>query len=188
MDGRLTMITMHAQDVLALGVGLAAARLVFGLGLAAHGAQKLFGWFGGYGLEGTGSFFESLGFRPGPLFAGLAGLGELGGGLLTAAGLLGPVGPALIILVMTVAMLAVHRPNGFFASNNGVEMPLLFAAGALALVMTGPGPVSLDALLGLQGLWTPAAAWISVAVAVASALGNLGLRRPAAGAEQPARG
>src|SRR2546428_533738 len=83
--------------------------------LAAHGAQKLFGWFGGYGLAGTGGFFAGLGFRPGVLFALAAGLGELGGGLLTAAGLFGPVGPALIILVMLVAILAVHWPHGFFA-------------------------------------------------------------------------
>jgi hypothetical protein len=76
------------------------ARLILGLGLAAHGAQKLFGWLGGYGIKGTGGFFESLGFFPGPLFALAAGLGELGSGLLTAVGLLSPVGPGLIIVVI----------------------------------------------------------------------------------------
>src|SRR5690242_16864534 len=76
-----------------MDAGLLIARLIVGFGLSAHGAQKLFGWFGGHGLKGTGGFFESLGFRPGVLFALAAGLGELGGGLFTAAGFLGPLGP-----------------------------------------------------------------------------------------------
>jgi len=180
------MNASYADATMSVAAGLLAVRLVLGLGLASHGAQKLFGWFGGHGLEGTGGFFESLGFRPGTLFAGMAGLGELGGGLLVATGLLGPIGPALAILVMAVAMLAVHRPNGFFASENGVELPLLYAAGALGLAATGPGALSLDALLGLGGAWTPAATWIAVAGAVAAALGNLALRQPAGSAGQAA--
>ena len=83
---------------------LLIARLLLGGALFAHGAQKLFGWFGGYGVKGTGGFMESLGFRPGPMFAIAAGLGETGGGLLTALGLGGPIGPALIIMVMIVAI------------------------------------------------------------------------------------
>src|SRR5207244_9444618 len=79
---------------------LLIARLIIGLGLAAHGMQKLLGWFSGYGLKGTAGFFESIGFRPGVLFALAAGLGEVAGGLLTAAGLFGPIGPSLIITVM----------------------------------------------------------------------------------------
>src|SRR6266571_3774482 len=102
------------------------ARLIIGLGLAAHGTQKLLGWFSGY-LKGTAGFFESIGFRPGILFALAAGLGEVGGGLLTAAGLLGPIGPSLIITVMVVAIVAVHLPNGFFAQTNGYELALLYA-------------------------------------------------------------
>jgi putative oxidoreductase len=74
-----------------MDAGILIARLIVGLAIAAHGAQKLFGWFGGHGLKGTAGFFESLGFRPGIFFALAAGLGELGGGLLTAAGFLGPV-------------------------------------------------------------------------------------------------
>ena len=104
-----------------MSAGFLIARLILGLALAAHGAQKLFGWFGGYGLAGTGGFFAGLGFRPGVLFALAAGLGEVGGGLLAAAGLFGPVGPALIVLVMLVAILTVHWPHGFFASSNGVD-------------------------------------------------------------------
>src|SRR2546428_9396740 len=87
--------------------GLLLARLVIGLVMAAHGAQKLFGWFGGYGIAGTGNFFESIGFRPGRLFAALAGLCAFGGGLLLALGLLRPIGPALILSVMILAALSV---------------------------------------------------------------------------------
>src|ERR1700704_1759355 len=102
-----------------MSVALLLARLFFGLAIAAHGAQKLFGWFGGYGIAGTGGFFETLGFRPGKLFAKLASLGEITGGLLTVLGLLGPVGPALMISVMIVAALSVHRTHGLFAATNG---------------------------------------------------------------------
>src|SRR5205814_7539283 len=86
-----------------MDTGLLIARLVFGLLMAAHGAQKLFGWFGGHGLAGTAGFLESLGFRPGRVFATAASLAELAGGLLAALGLLGPIGPALIVSVMIVA-------------------------------------------------------------------------------------
>ena len=94
-----------------MDAGLILARLVIGPLMAAHGAQKLFGWFGGYGLTGTGGFFESLGFRPGRLFAATAGAAEMAGGVLVALGLLGPIGPALVVSVMVVAALSVHWPN-----------------------------------------------------------------------------
>jgi putative oxidoreductase len=86
-------------------------RLAFGLAIAAHGAQKLFGWFGGHGIRGTGGFFEAIGFRPGFPFAIAAGLSELGGGVLIAAGLLTPVGGAAVMSAMLVAMLSVHVKN-----------------------------------------------------------------------------
>src|ERR1700722_9177391 len=95
-----------------ISLGLLLIRLI-GLGFATHGAQKLFGWFGGYGLAGTGGVFESIGVRPGRFFAAAAGVGELAGGLLIALGLGGPIGPMLVIAVMVVAALAVHLPNGF---------------------------------------------------------------------------
>ena len=98
-------------------------RLV-GLGFAAHGAQKLFGWFGGYGLAGTGGYFEGMGWRPGRVFAAVAGLGEFLGGLLLFLGLGGPIGPMLIIAVMVVAAVSVHWPAGWFAPK-GVELPVL---------------------------------------------------------------
>lgn len=157
--------------------GLLVARLVLGLLMAAHGAQKLFGWFGGYGLTGTAGFFEQLGFRPGRLFATAAALGEVGSGLLVALGLLGPIGPALMISVMIVAA-SVHWSNGVFAQNNGYEVPLLYAAGAVALALTGPGRFSLDALLGISSLWTPAIALIALTVGIIGGFGNVAIRRP----------
>src|SRR5689334_5869231 len=128
-----------------LNGGLALARLVFGLLMAAHGAQKLFGWFGGYGLNAVSGYFESLGFRPGRFFAVAAGAAELGGGLLTAAGFLGPIGPALIVVVMIVAAATVHRGHGVFAATNGFEVPLLYGTFAAAIALAGPGAYSLDA-------------------------------------------
>src|SRR2546425_2119453 len=105
---------------------LLIARLIIGLGLAAHGMQKLLGWFSGYGLKGTAGFFESIGFRPGVLFALAAGLGEVAGGLLTAAGLFRPPCPPLIITVMVLAIVARPPPNGCFAQTNGDEVARLY--------------------------------------------------------------
>jgi putative oxidoreductase len=160
-----------------LTVGLLLARLVFGLAMAAHGAQKLFGWFGGYGLAGTGGFFEGLGFRPGKRFALAAGLSEFSGGVLVALGLLGPVGPALIVSVMLVAMVTVHLKNPFFASTNGIEVPLLYSATAVALALTGPGRLSLDAALGLESLWSSDVALIALALGILGGVANLVLFR-----------
>ena len=170
-----------------MDIALFVARLILGLGLAAHGTQKLFGWLGGYGVKGTGGFFESLGFRPGPPFAIAAGLGELGGGLLTAVGFLGPVGPALMVLVMVVAILSVHWSQGFFAENKGMELPLMYATGAFVLAFTGPGAYSLDRLLGLSALSGARTAWLAVALALLLALINVGFRCPAAAARSAPR-
>jgi putative oxidoreductase len=131
-------------------IGILIVRVLFGMMIAAHGSQKLFGAFGGYGLEGTGRYFETLGFRPGVMFAAMAGLSELVGGFLLALGLFTPVGAAVVLATMCVAMFSVHLKNGFFAANNGIEMPFLFAAAALGVAFTGGGTYSLDALLGLR--------------------------------------
>jgi putative oxidoreductase len=160
-----------------MDLGLLVARLVLGPLMAAHGAQKLFGWFGGHGLSGTGGFFESLGFRPGRLFALAAGLAEVGSGILVALGLLGPVGSALMLCVMTVAIVSVHWRNGVFAMSNGVEVPLLYATGAVALAFTGSGAFSLDRALGIALLWNPALSAAALAVGVLGAVANLALRR-----------
>ncbi|HEX6216450.1 MAG TPA: DoxX family protein [Vicinamibacterales bacterium] len=158
-----------------MDTGLLIARMVLGLLMAAHGTQKLFGWFGGYGLAGTGGFFEQLGFRPGRFFAAAAGTTEVLGGLLVATGLLGPLGPALIVSVMVVAIATVHWPHGLFAQNNGIETPLLYAVGAVALALTGPGAYSLDALLRLS--WSGEIAWIALALGVLGGMANLAIRK-----------
>lgn len=158
-----------------MDTGLLIARMVLGLLMAAHGTQKLFGWFGGYGLAGTGGFFESLGFRPGRFFAAAAGATELSAGLLVALGLLGPLGPALIVSVMIVAMATVHWQHGLFAQNNGIEVPLLYAAAAVAIALTGPGAYSLDALLGLG--WPAAVIWTALALGALGGAANLAVRK-----------
>jgi len=133
-----------------MSIGLLILRLVVGLSLAAHGAQKLFGWFGGYGLAGTGQFLEQLGFRPGRLYAAQAGIAEVAGGLFLAAGFLTPVAAAAVVAVMLVAAVSVHIEKGFFAHNGGYEYTLVLAGAAVALAFTGPGALSLDQALGIS--------------------------------------
>ena len=158
--------------------GLLIARIVFGLLIAAHGARKLLGWFGGPGLTAATGMFDSLGFRPGRFFALAAAGSEITSGILVATGLFGPVGPAVMLSVMVVAALSVHMPNGLFNSSNGIELPLLYATAAAALTLTGPGRYSLDALLGLTPVWSGGLAWTALALGVAAGLANLALRRP----------
>ncbi len=162
-----------------IGSGLLVARVVLGSLMVAHAGQKLFGWLGGYGLRATGEFFEQLGFRPGRLFATAASVGELTSGLLVALGFLGPIGPALMISVMLVAALSVHWTNGLFATSNGIEVPLLYATGALGFALVGPGPYSLDAVLGTSSGWTPTITFAVLAAGVGGGLANLAFRRPA---------
>ncbi len=158
--------------------GLFLIRIVVGMLMAMHGAQKLFGWFGGYGLAGTAGYFESLGFKPGHMYASAAGLGEFTSGILVALGLLGPIGPALMLAVMIVAMASVHWNNGLFATNNGVELPMLYGAAGAGLALTGFGALSFDAVLGLSAYWTPALASTALLVAIAGGLVSLAVRRP----------
>ena len=144
MTGRRLLLTMGTRDI-----ALLASRAVLGGYLAAHGAQKLFGTFGGHGIEPTAAAFERLGLRPGRVTATAAGLSELGGGLLTMAGLASPVGPAAIAGTMAVAG-ATHRAAGPFAANRGYELPATNLAAAIALAAAGPGRYSLDSLTGLR--------------------------------------
>jgi putative oxidoreductase len=160
-----------------LDVGFLIARVLVGLLIAAHGSQKLFGWFGGGGLDATGEFFGQLGFRPARLFATAAALGELYSGLLIAMGLFGPVGPALLLAVMIVAAISVHWRNGLFATNGGIELPLLYSIAAVRFALTGPGRYSLDAAFGLRWAWAPTAIWIAIIAGVVGGVVNLALRR-----------
>lgn len=148
-----------------MSIGLLVLRLVVGLIIASHGAQKLFGWFGGPGLDGAGRFMESVGFSPGRRSALLAGLTEAGAGLLLALGLATPVAAAGIVGVMAVAAGALAK-NGFFVQKGGFEYTFVLGAAALVLAFTGPGALSGDALLGttLAGVrWGLAAAVLGLA-------------------------
>ena len=169
-----------------MATALLVARLLLGGALFGHGTQKLFGWFGGYGLKGTGGFMESLGFRPGTLFAAAAGLSEASGGLLTALGLGGPIGPALIIMVMIVAILTVHLPNGFWQAKNGYELSTMNIAGALTLAFAGFGAFSFDGALGIGEIWTDTTRWLVIGAATLAALANVAVRRTAHSAQPTA--
>jgi len=132
---------------MSIALGLLIVRLVIGLTFAGHGAQKLFGWFGGYGPKGTGGWMESVGIKPGVLMAVLSGLMELIGGLLFAAGLFTEVGAALIVLTMLGAIVKVHGRNGYWATSNGYEYNLMLIAVAVGVALIGAGAYSLDALI-----------------------------------------
>ena len=164
-------------DLPTVSIGLLLLRVVVGLIMAAHGAQKLLGWFGGYGLRGTGEFFVQLGFQPGPAFAAAASISEIISGLLVTFGFLGPIGPALMISVMIVAAVTVHWEHGLFAGTNGIEIPLLYAAAALGLALTGYGQYSLDAWLGIAGRWNTTFTWVVLALGIIGGFANVALRR-----------
>jgi len=161
-----------------MDIALLIIRVVLGLAIARHGAEKLFGWFGGYGIAGTAGFFEQLGWRPGKLFVLGAIGGELGGGLLTIFGLGGPIGPALIIMVMLVAIFAVHLSKGFSQAKGGYELNTLYIAAALAPAFD-LGAYSLDRAFGLTILTSATAVWATLGVAVLLAIANLLARKPA---------
>ena len=131
-------------------LGWPMVRIITGLLLIPHGAQKLFGWFGGHGLAATGQFFDSaLGMSPGILWAGLAGSVEFFAGLALVLGILTRPA-ALAVAVLLFVALTVHIPAGFFWTNGGIEYPLMWAVLALAIFLKGGGAYSLDARLGLR--------------------------------------
>jgi len=160
-----------------MNLGLFILRLVVGFMMAGHGSQKLFGWFGGHGLQGTAGYFEVLGFRPGRLFAALAAVTEFFSGLLVAFGFLGPIGPALMTSVMVVAIYSVHWKNGLFAATNGVEVPLLYAVSGIALALIGAGAYSVDAALGVASNWTVGTNIVALGFGIAGAIATLMLRQ-----------
>jgi len=158
-------------------LGLLAARLALGLGLASHGTQKAFGWFGGPGPQGAAGFMESLGLKPGETFATAASYNEIASGMMIALGLGGPLGPAGAISTMLVAAETVHKPNGFFAGKGGVEVNVLYSAGALALASAGYGALSVDHLFGLdRKLHHPVVTALALGGGIAAAYLILGQR------------
>jgi len=153
-------------------VGLLLLRLGTGGVLAAHGAQKLFGWFGGGGIVGTGQFMESVGYRPGKASATAAGLAEAGGGALLALGLATPAAGAAAAGAMAGAA-ALHAPNGFFAQEGGYEYAASLGLTATSLAIAGPGRLSLDAALGnlVNRRWMVPVAFAATAAVTALVVG-----------------
>jgi putative oxidoreductase len=158
-----------------MDAGLLILRAVVGVVLVGHGAQKLFGWFGGAGPRKTGAFFALLGYRPGVLFAIIAGLSEIAGGALLASGFLTPFAGAVVIGVMLNAASAL-RGRGPWAANGGWEYTVVLAAVGACLSLTGPGTVSVDHVVGFE--WSIAWRVAGVALGVGAAGAALLLRRP----------
>jgi putative oxidoreductase len=153
-------------------LGLLVLRIVVGLLFMGHGAQKLFGWCGGHGLDGTAGFFEkSIGLRPGRLHAAGAGLAEFGGGVLLLLGLLSPLAATALIATMVVAIATVHGAKGPWNTEGGFEYNLVLIAVAFAVAAAGPGNWSLDHALGLD---LSGAGW-GLAALAAGILGGLSM-------------
>jgi putative oxidoreductase len=162
-----------------MDIAFLIVRLILGLSFMAHGTQKLFGWFGGGGITGTGDFFAGLGFRPAKQFAAAAALCETLGGFLTLIGAGGALGPVLIVIVMLTAIGSVHYTRGFFVSNGGWELNTAYIAAAIAVAFAGNGAYSLDGWLGIRFLTDHTQVAYAFAAAVVVAAINLLARRPA---------
>ncbi|MER5936880.1 MULTISPECIES: DoxX family membrane protein [unclassified Streptomyces] len=172
-------------------LGLLLLRLSAGGVLAAHGTQKLFGWFGGHGIEGTGQFMEQVGYRPGKASAMAAGLAEAGGGTLLALGLATPLAGAAAAGGMAGAA-AVHAPNGFFAQEGGYETAATLGLAAAGIAVAGPGRLSLDHAMGhlFDRGWMVPTALAATAAVTALVVGarNRRLDRPEKGDGDPLEG
>jgi putative oxidoreductase len=146
------MNTQNIKKLLSTQAGLAALvlRVPVGIILIAHGAQKLFGWFGGYGLEGTGQWMASIGLEPGYLMALMAGSAEFFGGIALVLGLLTRPAALVVAFTMVVAIVTTHLSNGLFMSNNGYEYALTLLAASLALMVQGGGSLSADKQLSTR--------------------------------------
>ncbi|MBV8160085.1 MAG: DoxX family protein [Acidimicrobiia bacterium] len=166
--------------------GLLVLRLVVGALFIGHGTQKLFGWFGGHGVEGTGGFLESLGYRPGTRYAVLGGVAEAGGGLLLVLGLLTPLAAAAVIGMMINAIFAVHVDKGAWNQDGGYEYPLVLAVAAGAIALGDGGTAAVDRLLGLNlgGLL----GWLGILVGIIAGVVAANMRRELESDEEQERG
>jgi putative oxidoreductase len=164
---------------ISLSLGLLVLRLVVGLTLAAHGAQKLFGWFGGSGLAKMTQGMQAQGLKPGWFWTAIAILGELGGGLSFALGFLTPLGAAGIFGAMFMAAFKSHWKNGFWNNKRGLEYPLALLTASLTIGLTGPGSYSLDALFGIN-LPSPLLFCVLAAAALLVDVVGMVISRPAA--------
>ncbi len=161
-----------------ISLGLLVLRVMIGLLLAGHGAQKLFGWFGGHGFAGTVGFLQAQGFKPAGFWTLLGVLGEFAGGLLLALGFLSPLGAIAIFASMLMAVLKFHWKQGLWSTQGGYEYPLVLAILGLVLGWLGVGSYSLDALLGIA--LPQAIFWIGVVAAIiVDVIGLLTSRQPA---------
>jgi putative oxidoreductase len=146
-----TVLVLRREEASVLrDIGLLLLRLTLGGLLAGHGAQKLFGWFGGPGLQGTAGWLESLGLKPGKLWALGAAMSEFGGGTLTALGFFEPLGPIATMAAMVMATATAHKGKPIWVTSGGAELPVTDMAAALSLVLSGPGRFSLDKVFGIR--------------------------------------
>ncbi len=162
-DWRREMFKKTSRKEAFMTLGRLALRMAVGGFFVGHGTQKLFGWFGGGGLEKTGQGFQAMGLAPGRRNALGAGLAEAGGGALLLAGLATPMAAAALIAVMTTAIRTVHLKNGPWNTNGGYEYPVVMIATLLALADAGPGALSLDDALGIERHGAP---WLATALAL----------------------
>jgi putative oxidoreductase len=165
-------------------LGITVLRLLVGGLFMGHGLQKLMGWFGGSGPDATGEMFHSIGLRPGKVHATAAGAAETAGGAMLATGFLTPLGASMITGTMTVAVHKVHWRNGVWNTNQGFEYNAVLVAAALAIASAGPGPLSLDHVLGTER----SGALIGLASVAAGALGGAAIVNLAARAPEEAEG
>jgi putative oxidoreductase len=174
----LYYFSTERQEAISMNVGLLILRIVVGTALAAHGAQKLFGWWGGSGIRGLRQHLTHMRFRPAPLWvAGAVGT-EIGGGLLLALGFLSPLGSVGAGAAMIMAIVAFHWGKGFFGQSGGLEMPLLYLVAASVLGITGAGSYSLDSLFGIT-LPEPVTGIVAAGLAVAGVVVAMAGRAPA---------
>lgn len=170
---------------MSVDAGLLVFRLLVGLVVAAHGAQKLFGWWDGPSLKGFTGWMNASGLKPAWLWGWMGALGEFGGGVLLALGLLNPIGPLGVIGAMAMAIMLVHWSKGFWSPKGGYEFPLVLLVSSAVLALVGPGAYSLDAVLGIA-LPNPLLFWVGIVAVVIVVAYGLSLARQQAAVAQRA--